>query len=217
MAEMREPVRIAINVMRARLTVVAFNLAIITFQLGVLPRLPGAVRLTEAGTPLHLGTDITLLMGLGLSVIAMVSFVMSSEFDEQGTCTHWSLLAGDLFMYLGLAHSVSGFFGPTANLLGHPTMSAATEIQQMESLHLALVVTGGAGWFLATYVGPAVSLLRSPFTRRVTISLAITYLALLVLVAYVSRQAFLLEAARSGMDASVATTLLHEFLQPLRW
>ena len=109
MAEQREPVRIAVNVMRARLTVVAFNLAIITFQLGVLHRLPGAVRLTEAGTPLHLGSDITLLMGLGLSVIAMVSFMMSCAFDEQGTCSHWSLLAGDLFMYLGLAHSVSGF------------------------------------------------------------------------------------------------------------
>jgi hypothetical protein len=52
--------------------VVAFNLAIITFQLSVLPRLPGAVRLPEAGTPLHLGADITLLMGLGLCVIAMI-------------------------------------------------------------------------------------------------------------------------------------------------
>jgi len=36
-------VRIAVNVMRARLTVVGFNLAIIAFQLGVLPKLPGAV------------------------------------------------------------------------------------------------------------------------------------------------------------------------------
>jgi hypothetical protein len=217
MAEKREPVRIAINVMRARLTVVAFNLAIITFQLGVLPRLPGAVRLTEAGTPLHLGTDITLLIGLGLCIIAMVSFLMSGELDEQGACTHWSLLVGDLFMYLGLAHSVSGFFGPTINLLGYSVMSATAEIQQLESLRVALIVTGGTGWFLATYVGPAVSLLRSPFTPRVTLSLAIAYLALLALVAYVSRQAFLLEAALSAKDASAATTLLHEFLQPLRW
>ena len=96
-------------------------------------------------------------------------------------------------------------------------MSAAAEIQQLENLHLALVVTGGTGWFLATYVGPAVSLLRSPFTRRVTIGLAMAYLVLLVLVAYVSRQALLLEAARSGRDAGAATTLLAEILQPLRW
>ena len=54
---------------------------------------------------------------------------MSSELDEQGACTHWSLLAGDLFMYLGLAHSVSGFFGPTANLLVYLTMSAACDMK----------------------------------------------------------------------------------------
>jgi hypothetical protein len=43
-------------------------------------------------------------------------------------------------MYLGLAHSVSGFFGPTANLLGHSAMSATAEIQQLESLRVALGV-----------------------------------------------------------------------------
>jgi hypothetical protein len=37
-------------------------------------------------------------MGLGLSVIAIVSFIASSAFDHDGICTHWSLLAGDLFM-----------------------------------------------------------------------------------------------------------------------
>ena len=43
MAETREPVRVAINVMRARLTILGFNLMIITFQIRELSDLGGGV------------------------------------------------------------------------------------------------------------------------------------------------------------------------------
>ena len=41
MPEDRHPVRIAVNVMRARLTVVGFNLTIVALQLSQLKLLPG--------------------------------------------------------------------------------------------------------------------------------------------------------------------------------
>lgn len=217
MSRTGQPVRIAINVMRARLTVVAFNLAIVTVQLGVLPRLPGAMRLPGSTVSVHLSTDITLLVGLALSVLALVSFIVSSAFDEQGTCTHWTLLAGDLFMYLGLAHSVSGFFAPFAQVLTQVSLDLPSQAQGLKTVRLALVIAGGAAWCLATYVGPLASLLRSPFGRRITLALGASYLVVLFLAAYVSRQALLLEAARSGVDAGPGIYLLHEFLQPLRW
>ena len=90
MAEARQTVQIAVNTMRARLTVVGFNLAIITFQLSTIPRLPGAVELPNMAIPLHIVSDISLLIGLALSVIAMVSFIISSQFNQEGTCNHWS-------------------------------------------------------------------------------------------------------------------------------
>ncbi|RLC11328.1 MAG: hypothetical protein DRI24_18945, partial [Deltaproteobacteria bacterium] len=38
MPETRIPVRVAVNVMRARLTVIGFNIAIVSFQITQLPR-----------------------------------------------------------------------------------------------------------------------------------------------------------------------------------
>ena len=209
--------RIAINVMRARLTLVGFNLAIITFQLGLLPRFPGAIKFPNTTVPVHLGTDITLLMGLGLSVIAMVSFILSSAFDEQGTCTHWTILVGDVFMYLGLAQSVSGFFSPFMQVLNQVTLDLPAQAQELATVRMGLLFAGGCAWFLAAYLGPAVSLLRSPFEWRITIAVGVAYLLVLLLLAYLGSQAVALEAARAGIEVSPAPTLLNELLQPLRW
>ena len=203
--------------MRARLTLVGFNLAIITFQLGLLPRLPGAIKLPNTTVPVHLGTDITLLMGLGLSVIAMVSFMLSSAFDEQGTCNHWTILVGDVFMYLGLAQSVSGFFTPFVQVLNQVALDLPAQAQALGTVRTGLLIAGGCAWFMAAYLGPAVSLLRSPFGRRVTIAVGVAYLLVLLLVAYLGSEAFALEAARAGNEVSPAPTLLNELIQPLRW
>ena len=145
MTESSKPVRVAVNVMRARLTVVAFSLAVVSLQLAVLPRLPGAVELPGSGLSLHISTDITLLLGLALSIVSLVLFIISSDFDEQGSCTHWSLVAGDLFMYLGLAQVVSGFFAPFTGLLG------LAEIRGAETVRFMLLLIGGCTWGLATH------------------------------------------------------------------
>lgn len=212
----RGDVRIAINVMRARLTVVGFNLAVITFQLGAVPRLPGAVPLPEIGRAVHLTADITLLLGLALSVIAMICFIASSAFDPQGSCDHWTLLAGDLFMYLGLAQSVAGFFQPLVGVLdaiGAPPHG--TEVS-LDAIYTAVIVSGGAAWLAATYVGPVVSLLRSPFSRAATLGLALVYLLLLGAVAFVSAESRRFEAAHSGDDPA-AISVLGELFKPMRW
>ena len=111
MAETREPVRVSVNVMRARLTILGFNLAIITFQINELPEMAGGVKLPGIGQEIYLSAAAALFMGLALSIIAMVSFIASCTIDREGVCNHWSLLAGDLLMYLALAQTVVGFFG----------------------------------------------------------------------------------------------------------
>ena len=44
MPEDRWPVRVGVNVMRARLTIIGFNIAIVSFQIAILNRVPGGVR-----------------------------------------------------------------------------------------------------------------------------------------------------------------------------
>lgn len=175
------------------------------------------MRLPGSAGQVHLNTDITLLVGLALSVLALVSFIASSAFDEQGTCTHWALLAGDLFMYLGLAQSVSGFFAPFAQVLTQVSLDLPAQAHELKAVRRALLIAGGAAWCLATSVGPLASLLRSPFGQGITLGLGACYVVMLFLSARVSLQALLLEAARSGVGAGPAHGLLHEFLQPLRW
>jgi hypothetical protein len=217
MALLPSEVRVAVNVMRARLTVVGFNLAVITYQLNAAPRLPGAVPLPELGKAVHLATDTTLLLGLALSAIAMVCFVASCSFDQQGSCDHWALLAGDIFMYLGLAQSVSGFFAPYMAVLDTIAPAQAGASTSLAAAHAALLVSGSVAWLAATYVGPVVSLLRSPFGIAPTGAVALAYLLLLAALAYVSAETLRFEAThRDGGDGS-AFSIQGELVQPLRW
>ena len=104
MPEDRKTVRVAVNVMRARLTVIGFNIAIVSFQIAQLGRAAGGLSVPGIERSVHVVADLQLFMALGLSLIALPTFIMSSEFDEVGSCTHWSLMAGDRVFVLGDIH-----------------------------------------------------------------------------------------------------------------
>jgi hypothetical protein len=212
----RGEVRIALNVMRSRLTVVGFNLAVVTFQLNAVPRLPGAVQLPEISRAVHLATDITLLLALALSVIAMVCFIASSTFDQQGSCDHWSLLAGDLFMYLGLAQSVAGFFQPFVGVLDAISAPPPDAAVSLDAIYTAVILGGGAASLAASYVGPVVSLLRSPFGRAATAAMTLLYVLLLGASAFVRTEARRFEAVHVGNDPA-AIWVLGALFEPGRW
>ncbi len=217
MDEVGKPVRVAVNVMRARLTVIGFNIAIVSFQIVQLYRTSGGQRVPGIDHVVHVGASMALYMALSLSLIALVAFIMSSAYDEVGVCTHWSLVAGDLLMYLGLAHTVAGFFAPLSESIeifstGLPALAPGIAI-----LHTAALVAGGVAWFLATYAGPTISLLRSPFDRRTNIALGVAYLVVLLALAWVSSHALRVEAAGSGNTPGLVFNVLRELVQPFRW
>ena len=81
----------------------------------------------------------------------------------------------------------------------------------------ATVVAGGAAWFLATYAGPVVSLVRSPFDRRTNIALGMAYVVLLLTLSWVSSHAVRLELAGSGDESGLIIGIIRELIQPLRW
>ncbi|WP_163338483.1 hypothetical protein [Desulfopila sp. IMCC35008] len=211
-----KPIRIAVNLMRARLTVIGFNIAIVSFQIAQLPRITGGVNIPGIEHPLHLTAGVELYMALALSLIAIIAFIMSSEFDEVGTCTQWTLIAGDLLMYLALAYTIAGFFAPlggsirnvAANLPGHP--------EQTLILQKSVLIAGGIAWFLAMYIGPLISLIRSPFPQITNLSLGIGYISLVLLLSWVNSQAVLIEIS-SGSFLFEPGMVLRELTQPLRW
>lgn len=116
-------------------------------------------------------------------------------------------------MYLGLAHSVAGIFAPFVLTLDEAGLGDAG----LDTVRLAVATVGAVAWLAATYVGPAVSLLRSPFGRRVTIALGVGYLVAMLLLAYAGSQAVRYELARGTEFDRPPPTLLNGLFQPLRW
>lgn len=81
----------------------------------------------------------------------MVAFITSSALDREGTCDHRPLLAGDLLMYIALAQTVVGFFGPYLRLLEGASMGAEVEQESLSRIWVGMMVPGSALWILATY------------------------------------------------------------------
>jgi hypothetical protein len=217
MPENPKPVRIAVNVMRARLTVIGFNIAIVSFQIVHLYGVSGGLRVHGVDHAVHVGASMALFMALALSLIALVAFIMSSAFDEVGVCTHWTLVAGDLLMYLGLAHTVAGFFAPLTESIKIFSANLPGQVSEIATLHTASLVAGGVLWFLATYAGPVISLVRSPFHRRTNIALGVAYLVVLLALSWVSSHAARVEGTGSGYEPGLMISVLRELVQPFRW
>ena len=179
---MEEPIeraRVAVNTMRARLTILGFNLAITTFQITNTRGLPGGSHLDGFETTVYFSAVAVLLTGVALSIASMVTFIAASTLDREGTCDHRALLAGDLLMYLALAQTVVGFFGPYLHLLEAVPMVTEAEHQALSIVRIGIVVAGSTAWILTTYAGPIVALARSPHRRVTKLFHAMGYLGVL--------------------------------------
>ena len=201
--------------MRARLTVIGFNIAVVSFQLNRLSLMPGGVEVPGLQNPFHASSHISLLLAIPVSMAAIVGYIFSSEFDEIGTCRSWSIVATDLLMYMGLALTVSGFFSPIGIALDAVQANAADQASHLITVSKLLIFTGGVSWFLAAYAGPVRSLLKSPFPHMTNVYLSVGYLVLLGFLGYITASA---HAVDEGITAPLTLTQwLMEFVQPFRW
>ncbi len=216
MTEIAEPVHVAVNIMRARLTILGFNLAIITFQINKLPDLTGGVSLPGIDQTVDVSAAAALFLGMALTIIAMTCFIVSSAFDKVGTCNHWSILAGDLLMYLALAQTVTGFFDPFQDQMGRVLLEDPAQAQMFGLVHAGVGIAGGIAWAMATYLGPVVSLMRSPFEKGVTVGLGFAYLVLLLLVAGIWTMATRLHFQQLGQDEALPSWF-GGLIAPLVW
>jgi hypothetical protein len=210
-------VRIAVNVMRARLTIVGFNLAIVTFQLNAIRNFAGGVEIADLGETVHLSADVALLLGVAFSVAAMVLFVAAGAFDSVGVVDHPAVIAGDICMYLALSQSIAGFFDPIVATLRTAVAALPAPALGESALVILVVTMGGIGWSLAFYLGPIVSLLRSPFRRATNIALVGLYILLVAVTLTAGLLAGNLEAAASAEQPLGLGAVPLFLMQPSRW
>ena len=208
-------IKIAVNVMRARLTVIGFNIAVVSFQLDRLKTLPGGVNLSGLESPIHVGSHVSLLLAIPVSMAAIVGYIFSSRYDEIGICTSWSIVAADILMFMGLALTIAGFFSPLESSMDVMVAGAAEQSAHLLILHDSLLILGGISWFLAAYVGPVRALWQSPFPRVTNICLAFGYLVIFSYLGLISATANAIDAGSTG--GLTIAQLAIEFVQPLRW
>jgi hypothetical protein len=216
MARSSEQSRVAINAIRARLTILGFNLAITTFQISNARGLGGGSHFEGFETTVHLGAGTVLVTGVALSIASIVAFITSSALDREGTCDHWTLLAGDLLMYLALAQTVVGFFGPYLDLLEAVSMPAEAEQESLSVIRIGMAVAGTAPWVLATYVGPIVSLVRSPHDRVTKLLHVVGYFGVLICISRLWSAAQRVAGGNLAGDGS-PSAWLSAFAAPLFW
>jgi len=208
-------IKIAVNVMRARLTVIGFNIAVVSFQLDRLKTLPGGVNLSGLESPIHVGSHVSLLLAIPVSMAAIVGYIFSSRYDEIGICTSWSIVAADILMFMGLALTIAGFFSPLESSMDVMVAGAAEQSAHLLILHDSLLILGGISWFLAAYVGPVRALWQSPFPRVTNTCLAFGYLVIFSYLGLISAIANAIDAGSTG--GLTFAQLAIEFVQPLRW
>ncbi len=215
MPEQTSSIKIAVNVMRSRLTIIGFNIAVASFQLERIYNTPGGINVPGFEHAIHASSQISLLLAIALSMAAIVAYVFSSEYDQVGICTSWPIIAGDLLMYCALAATLAGFFAPLELSLNIMSEQKTGLSQHFIFLQKSLLFVGSISWLLATYVGPIHALSRSPFSRTINIGLAIGYLLLLSGLGVIT-------ATAAAIDATDATAVsmsqwVIEFVQPVRW
>jgi uncharacterized membrane protein len=211
-----EHTRVAINIMRARLTILGFNLAIITFQISNTRGLGGGTRLEGFETTVHLSTGTVLLIGLALTIASMVVFIASSAFDREGTCDSRILLAGDLLMYLALAQTVSGFFSSYGRVLEVLLIPTEAEQGALSTIQIGIAIVGSTVWALVIYVGPIVSLARSSHTRVTKLLHTTGYFGILIFISHLWWAAQRIEGRAIASDGS-QSAWFNAFAAPLYW
>ena len=211
-----EHTRVAINTMRARLTILGFNLAIITFQISNTRGLGGGTRLAGFETTVHLSTGLVLLIGLALTIASMMVFIASSAFDREGTCDSRLLLAGDLLMYLALAQTVSGFFSSYERVMEVLLIPTEAEEVALSTIQMGIAILGSTVWALVIYAGPIVSLARSSHTRIIKLLHTAGYFGILICISHLWWAAQRIEGRTIASDGS-QSAWFNAFAAPLYW
>ncbi len=91
---------VALNVTRTRVTVLVFNLSIISFMLSMLK--------TSTGLE-HLSTSVALFLGFCLTLLGLWLLLYSQSWDKLGLSRPWPFVLGSMTTYLALSQTVTAF------------------------------------------------------------------------------------------------------------
>ena len=81
-------IKIAVSVMRAGLTVIGFNIAVVSFQLERLQTLPGGFNVSGLKYSIHVGSHVSLLLAIPVSMVASLATYFPADMTRSASADH---------------------------------------------------------------------------------------------------------------------------------
>jgi hypothetical protein len=217
--------QVALNVTRTRVTVLAFNLTIISVMLSIKA---GSGTITHHDVLPNLSSTVALFVGFCLTLVRLWWLLMSQNLDAAGLSRPWPFTLGAITTYLALSQTVTAFMhdylvgvetGVEAALPNvAPGFQALARHEALgEAALLMLWVIGGATWVLMTYVAPLVTALRAPVPGARRWLFAAYYLAIQVPIYWVYAEASHLAYDAGTQQTGKLSLFALQFMQPLLW
>ena len=215
---------IALNVARTRVTVLAFNLTIISLMLSQ----KAAHRTTADGCAIaHLTSDVALYSGFCLTLLGLFWLLSSQHCDAEGLSRPWQFTLGAMTTYLALSQTVTAFMHEylvdikSAVEPSRLTIESSPSLVRLDVLGdtelLILVVMGGGVWVLTSYAGPLIAVLKSPVRGRRRWLFVAYCFAIHLPIYWVYASAWRQEYVPADQDTNLLKSFVVQFVQPLLW
>ena len=214
---------IALNVTRTRVTVLVFNLTVISVMMSILAadRAGGADAFAA-----HLTSFVALFAGFCLTILGVFWLLRSQDWDAQGLSRPVPFTMGAITTYLALSQTITAFmheylvaFESVASGPGGAESAPTVVLPDAlgDTALLILIVMGGGIWVLTTYVGPLSAGIRGSLQGGRRWIFATYYLAIQVPIYWVYAKAWHLEYAPPNHPMDMLSLFALQFAQPLLW
>jgi hypothetical protein len=218
-------ISIALNVSRARLTVIGFMLTIDIFALGIF------LSSREHQVSLKIISDLSvfyaLVASLCVGTVAALLMLVSERFDPQGNSDVGIFGIAEMTMFVAIVQTISGissgFIAIFQQNLGEPAFSTlgipgtGELIAASESFRGMVFWLISLCWIFIVYIAPFWSLSRMPCKPLRKIFFAVYYLALTAVAFMLSAYAMDIEMLAHGESSGVGRLFLLNFWAPGLW
>lgn len=217
---------IALNVSRARLTVIGFILTIDIFALGIFLR---DMESEFASSILaELSVFYALVASICLGTVAATLMLISERFDPLGNSDVGIFAIAEMTMFVAIVQTISGISEGFIILfqvnLGDPAVAAlgfspdaSGFLEARESFRTMVFWLISSSWFFVAYVAPIWSLSRLPVKPGRKIIFTGFYFMLTGLVFLMSAFALNIEMLARGESSGVGRLFVQTFWSPGLW
>jgi len=214
---------IALNVSRARLTVIGFIITLDIFALGIF----AARESLDFSVLLKLGTFYPLFASICIGAVAAQLMLISERFDSQGNSDVYIFGFAEMTMYVAIVQTISGickgFVTWFYTHLGEPAISTLNSGSDIELLEVGQTFNSMVFWLVAitwsfiVYVAPVWSIHRLPDGRSPKFYYLGYYAILTCLAFCLSAYALHIEQLAHGRSVGVLQLFLQSFWTPGLW